>query len=371
MASSTLATIRRTPSRLTQLSRVSQDLGEVVAGVDLEHRERDLGRVEGLLGEPHHHDGVLAAREHQDGLLELGGDLAEDVDRLRLELVELAQPVVGVRRGHEEGVPLAGDSSRHRSHVGGRVVEVASMSTPPQYLRRRRWSPCCRRPRRVTPTVPAPLWPGPEVIDQLTTTSSGPATCTNRGGHLAPVEGLRLVGDLGPVDLDRAQLATGGRVRGAPPRSGSPAPCRDVPEPVTDSGRLAGLGRGDRLVERHRAQQRLHPAAARLGADPGVVAQVVGHLRPGRVVEPDLDVRATRAVVVVEDAADRAGGQGRGHLGVVRRPAGSVPRWWPGPCPARTRPARPGRPSGRRRRWLGPRWRRRRPDAGSSMSRVR
>ena len=77
-----------------------EDLGEVVAGVDLEDRERDLGGVEGLLGQPHHDDGVLAAGEHQHRLLELGGDLAEDVDRLRLELVELAEPVVGMRDGH-------------------------------------------------------------------------------------------------------------------------------------------------------------------------------------------------------------------------------------------------------------------------------
>ena len=39
----------------------------------------------------------LAAGEHQDGLLELGGDLAEDVDGLRLQLVELTHLVVGVR----------------------------------------------------------------------------------------------------------------------------------------------------------------------------------------------------------------------------------------------------------------------------------
>src|SRR3546814_12486911 len=41
------------------------DLGEVVAGVDLEQRERDLRGVERLLGEPEHHDRVLASREHQ------------------------------------------------------------------------------------------------------------------------------------------------------------------------------------------------------------------------------------------------------------------------------------------------------------------
>ena len=97
------ATTRRTPSRLTQLSRVVEHLGEVVAGVDLEHRERDLGGVERLLRQPEHDDGVLAAGEHQHRLLELGRDLAEDVDRLRLQLVELAQAVVRMGRGHRWG----------------------------------------------------------------------------------------------------------------------------------------------------------------------------------------------------------------------------------------------------------------------------
>ena len=89
-----------------------EDLGEVVAGVDLEHREGDLRRVEGLLGQAQHHDGVLAAGEHQHRLLELGGDLAEDVDRLRLQLVELAQPVVGmgVRSSVEDLSSVAGSS---------------------------------------------------------------------------------------------------------------------------------------------------------------------------------------------------------------------------------------------------------------------
>ena len=89
-----------------------QDLREVQAGVDLQHRERDLGRVEGLLRQAEHHDGVLAAGEHQDGLLELGSDLTEDVDRLCLELVELTQPIVGVRACHESCGPLAGLQQR-------------------------------------------------------------------------------------------------------------------------------------------------------------------------------------------------------------------------------------------------------------------
>ena len=106
-----------------------EHLGEVVAGVHLEHRERDLGREERLLGQPHHDDGVLAAREHQDGLLELGGDLAEDVDRLRLELVELAQPVVGMRDGH-----VVRETSSRRG--GARVGRARARKGSPQGIGR-------------------------------------------------------------------------------------------------------------------------------------------------------------------------------------------------------------------------------------------
>ena len=62
------------------------DLVEVVAGVDVHHRERDPRRPERPVGEVQHDDGVLAAGEQQHRPLALGGDLAEDRDRLVLEL---------------------------------------------------------------------------------------------------------------------------------------------------------------------------------------------------------------------------------------------------------------------------------------------
>ena len=68
---------------------VVEDLGEVVAGVDVHQREGDAGGPEGLLGDLQHHRGVLAAGEEQHGVLELGRDLTEDVDRLGLERVEM------------------------------------------------------------------------------------------------------------------------------------------------------------------------------------------------------------------------------------------------------------------------------------------
>ena len=63
-------------------------LGEVVARVDVHHRERDHAGLERLLGEVQHDDAVLAAGEQQHGALALGGDLADHEDGMRLELGE-------------------------------------------------------------------------------------------------------------------------------------------------------------------------------------------------------------------------------------------------------------------------------------------
>src|SRR4029077_16009734 len=63
-------------------------LGEVVARVHVHHRETETRAAERPLGKPQQHDRVLAAREEQHRALSLGGDLAHDVDRLGLELVE-------------------------------------------------------------------------------------------------------------------------------------------------------------------------------------------------------------------------------------------------------------------------------------------
>ena len=64
-------------------------LREVVTGVDVHQRERQPRRPERTLREPQEHRGVLTAGEQQRGTLELGGDLADDVDRLGLERVEM------------------------------------------------------------------------------------------------------------------------------------------------------------------------------------------------------------------------------------------------------------------------------------------
>src|SRR5262249_26817402 len=59
--------------------------------VDVHDREREPPRTEGLLREAEEDDRVLAAGEEQHRPLELGGELAEDVDRLGLELVEVRE----------------------------------------------------------------------------------------------------------------------------------------------------------------------------------------------------------------------------------------------------------------------------------------
>ena len=66
-------------------------LGEVVAGVDVQQREREAPGAERLLGQPQQHDRVLAAREQQRRALALGGHLAHDVDGLGLEVLEVGQ----------------------------------------------------------------------------------------------------------------------------------------------------------------------------------------------------------------------------------------------------------------------------------------
>ena len=75
-------------------------LGEVVAGVDVHDPERHIAGLEGLAREVQQHDRVLAAAEQQHRPLELRGDLADDVDGLRLEDVEMVHDgtCTGARR---------------------------------------------------------------------------------------------------------------------------------------------------------------------------------------------------------------------------------------------------------------------------------
>jgi hypothetical protein len=80
------------------------DLGKVVAGVDVQDRKRERQRpaqADRLLGEAQQDDRVLTAAEQQHGALQLGHDLPDHMDRLRLQDAKLVHP----RRGHRDRPP--------------------------------------------------------------------------------------------------------------------------------------------------------------------------------------------------------------------------------------------------------------------------
>ena len=89
--SCTLATTMRSPSSSTRRSRYSITSGKLWPVSTCITGNGNFAGTERLLREPQHHDRVLAAGEEQHGPLTLGGDLAHDVDRLGLELVEVRQ----------------------------------------------------------------------------------------------------------------------------------------------------------------------------------------------------------------------------------------------------------------------------------------
>ena len=66
-------------------------LAELPGRVDVEQREGRLRGVKRLHRKVKEHRRVLADRVEKDGLLEAGGDLTEDVDRLGFEFAEMAQ----------------------------------------------------------------------------------------------------------------------------------------------------------------------------------------------------------------------------------------------------------------------------------------
>ena len=95
---------------LDELVAERDHLREVVAGVDVHHREREASGAERLLGQAHQHDRVLAAAEQQHRALELRGHLAHDEDRFGLERLQVRELVFGAcrhvvfsLRGHGRG----------------------------------------------------------------------------------------------------------------------------------------------------------------------------------------------------------------------------------------------------------------------------
>ncbi len=65
--------------------------------VDVQQGEGWPGRGEGLAGQGGQHQGILAARKQDRGLRKLGGRFAQDMNRLVLQHIQMAEVVVGHR----------------------------------------------------------------------------------------------------------------------------------------------------------------------------------------------------------------------------------------------------------------------------------
>ena len=68
-------------------------LPELIAGVDVEQRERNLAGIEGLLGEAQHDAGVLANGIEHDGPRKLSDGFAENVQAFGLEGLKVVEPL--------------------------------------------------------------------------------------------------------------------------------------------------------------------------------------------------------------------------------------------------------------------------------------
>ena len=88
------AATRRSRGRVAERDHVA----ELPGGIDVQQRERRLAGREGLQGQVQHHAAVLADRIEHHRPFELGGDLADDVDALGLEGLELGQGFHGAAR---------------------------------------------------------------------------------------------------------------------------------------------------------------------------------------------------------------------------------------------------------------------------------
>ena len=120
---------RRDDQPLVELAHAAvaelDHLGEVVPRVDVHDRERELAGPERLLGEPQQDDRVLAAREEQHRPLELRRDLAEDVDRLGLEVVEVRERAA---RAALMRAPRAGSSSSSSSRASTAAADSRGLA---------------------------------------------------------------------------------------------------------------------------------------------------------------------------------------------------------------------------------------------------
>jgi hypothetical protein len=75
---------------------------ELIAGIDVQQRERDGAGEEGLLGEAEEHRRVFADGIEQYRTLTFGDHFAHDVDAFRLELLEMS---AGRHYGQDSTMP--------------------------------------------------------------------------------------------------------------------------------------------------------------------------------------------------------------------------------------------------------------------------
>ena len=98
---------------------VVERLLEIMSGVHMQEQERNFRRPERLRREVGHDDGILAAREKQGGVLELGRRLTQDVNGFGFEVVEMVELVVrhlenqGSGENNPTGLLGGGGSPRH------------------------------------------------------------------------------------------------------------------------------------------------------------------------------------------------------------------------------------------------------------------
>jgi hypothetical protein len=99
---------------------------ELPARVDVQQRERDASREERLAGKVQQDRRVLADRVHQQGLRELRGHLAHDVDAFGLEPRQVGHPAQTRAAAHRLGF-----QSRYGLNLGlnlGVHVELSAKS---------------------------------------------------------------------------------------------------------------------------------------------------------------------------------------------------------------------------------------------------
>ncbi len=360
MSSCTEATTSRTPSSADPPVAELDDLVEVVAGVDVHHRERQRAGQNAFSARCSITIESLPPREQQDRPLELGGDLADDVDRLGLEGRaggRARRPSimgrVRVERPPARASRVASDRAARRRAIGHRPpdwTDRTRLLRPPRRHRRRppprrrlatRPVSCCSscgragRPTATPPTLKARATGARTSSSwrRLGRASALPTPCCPRRARTTGPRGP-------PADAERAGSST---------RSTAPASSASRPAPTGRCTWRWSIGRRARSPARWRSRPRAHAAPPHPPPP----------LPPGPARAPRVIVSRSRPPAVAarpgRGARRRAGrrwvGRGQGVGGGARRgrhvrpraaasTSGTRARRWPSPLRRRacTRP---------------------------------